>query len=196
MKRLAAPRRSSVAAGTLPVAGLLLACGVLGAQEIGWFAYGRDIEGTRYFPAADITRENVGRLELAWTYRTGESEPRFATKKPTSLEATRRSSSTARCTSARRSDASWLWIRQPVASAGCSIREIKRDVTYGDFASRGVSSWLDGSAPADAACRQRILSRRRNRSSSLSTRAPGSRCRGVRARRHRGSQGRTAHSAV
>src|SRR6185295_15229558 len=35
--------------------------------------------------------------------------------------------------------------------------KIKRDVTYGDFASRGVSTWLDESAPAGSACRRRIF---------------------------------------
>ena len=68
--------RSRVTDANLIAAGLALACGVLSAQEIGWFSYGRDTEGTRYFPVAEITRDNVGRLELAWTYRTGESEPR------------------------------------------------------------------------------------------------------------------------
>src|SRR5436309_10448297 len=33
--------------------------------------------------------------------------------------------------------------------------KIKRDVSYGDFASRGVSTWLDESAPA--VCRRRIF---------------------------------------
>src|SRR6187551_86748 len=80
--------RSRVSHGKLTAAALVLACGVLSAQEIGWFSSGRDTEGTRYSPAAEITRQNVARLELAWTYRTGESEPRFATKKPTSFETT------------------------------------------------------------------------------------------------------------
>jgi quinoprotein glucose dehydrogenase len=34
---------------------------------------------------------------------------------------------------------------------------IRRDVTYGDFASRGVSTWLDEAAPAAAPCRRRIF---------------------------------------
>jgi quinoprotein glucose dehydrogenase len=34
--------------------------------------------------------------------------------------------------------------------------QIRRDVTYGDFASRGVSTWLDELALADAACQRRI----------------------------------------
>ena len=58
------------------------------AQEVGWSANGRDVQGTRYLPASEITRENVNRLEVAWTYRTGESESRFATSKPASFEAT------------------------------------------------------------------------------------------------------------
>ena len=44
------------------------------AQEIGWEANGRDVQGTRYLPAREITRENVHRLEPAWTYRTGEAD--------------------------------------------------------------------------------------------------------------------------
>src|SRR6478736_5671935 len=62
--------------------------GVLQAQEIGWSANGRDIQGTRYSPAREITRETVSRLEVAWTYRTGETGPLFTTTKPTAFEAT------------------------------------------------------------------------------------------------------------
>lgn len=37
-----------------------------------WPAYGRDPGGTRYAPPTQIDKDNVGRLEIAWTYRTGE----------------------------------------------------------------------------------------------------------------------------
>lgn len=37
-----------------------------------WRAYGRTNAGTRYAPAAAITTGNVNRLEVAWTYRTGD----------------------------------------------------------------------------------------------------------------------------
>jgi quinoprotein glucose dehydrogenase len=142
--------------GKLVVAGLLLACGLLNAQEMGWFSYGRDTEGTRYFPAAEITRENVARLEVAWTYRTGESEPRFATKKPTSFESTPLvldgtmyvGTPLGRVIALDPATGRERWVFDP---------EIKRDVTYGDFASRGVSSWFDASAPADAVCKRRIF---------------------------------------
>ena len=50
----------------------------LDAQEVSWVANGRDVQGTRYLPASEIARDTVGRLEVAWTYRTGETEPAFA----------------------------------------------------------------------------------------------------------------------
>jgi quinoprotein glucose dehydrogenase len=36
-----------------------------------WPEYGRDRAGTRFSPLAQITRENVAQLQLAWTYRLG-----------------------------------------------------------------------------------------------------------------------------
>ena len=36
-----------------------------------WLEYGRDKAGTRFSPLTQITRDNVGELELAWTYRVG-----------------------------------------------------------------------------------------------------------------------------
>ncbi len=38
-----------------------------------WPAYGRDPGGSRYSPLAQITRDNVTQLKVAWTYRTGEA---------------------------------------------------------------------------------------------------------------------------
>jgi len=37
-----------------------------------WPSYGNDVGGTRYSPLAQIDRGNVGRLRVAWTYRTRE----------------------------------------------------------------------------------------------------------------------------
>src|SRR5206468_12393706 len=58
------------------------------STAVEWAANGRDVQGTRYLPASQISRDNVSRLEVAWSYRTGEAEPGFATKKPTAFEAT------------------------------------------------------------------------------------------------------------
>jgi quinoprotein glucose dehydrogenase len=126
------------------------------AEEIGWDANGRDIQGSRYLPASEITRENVGRLEVAWTYRTGEMEERFATTKAASFEATPLvvdgtmylGTPLGRVIALDPASGRERWVFDP---------EIKRDVTYGDFASRGVSTWLDPSAPAGSVCRRRIF---------------------------------------
>ncbi|MCC5870605.1 MAG: membrane-bound PQQ-dependent dehydrogenase, glucose/quinate/shikimate family [Gammaproteobacteria bacterium] len=40
-----------------------------------WTAYGGSNLGQRYSPASQITRANVGRLEQAWTFRTGDMAP-------------------------------------------------------------------------------------------------------------------------
>src|SRR2546426_2717432 len=133
-----------------------IALTVLGAQEVGWVANGRDVQGTRYLPASEITRENVSRLEVAWTYHTGETDARFATKKPTAFEATPLvvdgtmylGTPLGRVIALDPATGRERWVFDP---------RIERDVTYGDFASRGVSTWLDESAPAGAACRRRIF---------------------------------------
>jgi quinoprotein glucose dehydrogenase len=106
--------------------------------------------------AAGITRENVTRLEVAWTYRTGEADPRFATTKPAAFEATPSvvdgtmyvGTPLGRVIALDPATGRERWIFDP---------QIARDVTYGDFASRGVSTWLDESATAGAPCRRRIF---------------------------------------
>lgn len=53
-----------------------------------WPTYGRDPGGTRFSPLDQISRSNVAGLQVAWTYRTGEMDARFATEEETSLEVT------------------------------------------------------------------------------------------------------------
>src|SRR3989440_245378 len=128
----------------------------LHGQEVDWSANGRDAQGTRYSPASEITRTNVNRLAVAWTYRTGRTGPGVTTDKPTACEPTSlvvdatvavgpplgRAIALAPATGRER------WVFDP---------KIRRDVMYGDFASRGLSTWLDASAPAAAVCRRRIF---------------------------------------
>src|SRR5262245_45341342 len=139
---------------------VLLACAVAFSvaqtTELGWQANGRDALGSRYLPASEINRDNVGRLERAWTYRTGETEPAFATKKPAAFEATPLvaegvmyvGTPLGRVIALDARTGRERWVFDP---------RIERDVTYGDFASRGVSMWLDESAKAGTACRRRIF---------------------------------------
>ena len=51
-----------------------------------WRAYGHDVYGSRYSPLAQINRDNVPGLTVAWTYHTGEPLPTRDMKR--SLEVT------------------------------------------------------------------------------------------------------------
>jgi quinoprotein glucose dehydrogenase len=106
--------------------------------------------------APGITRENVSRLQVAWTYRTGEAEPRFATTKAAAFEATPLvvdgtmyvGTPLGRVIALDAATGRERWMFDP---------RIARDVAYSDFANRGVSTWLDENVPADAPCRRRIF---------------------------------------
>lgn len=66
---------------------LALAVQTAGAQATNeWTAYGRDAFGGRFSPLTQITRDNVTRLEIAWTYRTGERD--VLSRQEPKLEAT------------------------------------------------------------------------------------------------------------
>src|SRR5258708_26638410 len=46
----------------------------VGAPALAWEHWGGDPGGTRFSPHARITRANVGHLEKAWEFRTGDLE--------------------------------------------------------------------------------------------------------------------------
>ncbi|MEP6733724.1 MAG: pyrroloquinoline quinone-dependent dehydrogenase [bacterium] len=118
-----------------------------------WTAYGHDALGSRFSPLAEITRENVSQLTVAWTYRTGEMGTK--TQQPTKFEAT-----------PLMVDGT-LYLSTPfgrvIALDPGTGKErwsydghSNRMGDWGDFANRGVSTWLDAKAPLDATCRRRI----------------------------------------
>jgi quinoprotein glucose dehydrogenase len=51
---------------------VLVAACAAGAADRDWPAYGGGAEGTRYSPLKQITRENVARLKVAWTFDTND----------------------------------------------------------------------------------------------------------------------------
>lgn len=60
-------------AGAFPEERMVVAVSDDGGVAPGeWVAYGRTQAGQRYSPLDQITPENVSRLEVAWTYRTGD----------------------------------------------------------------------------------------------------------------------------
>src|SRR5260221_14441834 len=58
------------------------------APDFGWPAYGNDPGGTRYSPARQIDRTNVSRLQVAWTYRTGDMQQPVKALEKAAFEAT------------------------------------------------------------------------------------------------------------
>ena len=42
-----------------------------------WAHYGGSPDQSRYFAASDITKENVGKLKVAWMYPSGDQQPYF-----------------------------------------------------------------------------------------------------------------------
>ncbi|MBI4421925.1 MAG: pyrroloquinoline quinone-dependent dehydrogenase, partial [Gemmatimonadetes bacterium] len=118
-----------------------------------WPAYGRDPGGTRYSPAAQITRDNVARLQVAWIYRTGD----YAIGEgPTRFEATpllvdgtlyvATPFGRVIALDPRTGEERWAYDGRVDLSGH-----------YGDFATRGVSTWLDHQRRPGEACRRRIF---------------------------------------
>ena len=58
------------------------------AADVGWPNYGNDEGGERFSTAAQITRANVGRLALAWTFSTGDLTSKGAAMHRASFEVT------------------------------------------------------------------------------------------------------------
>jgi quinoprotein glucose dehydrogenase len=119
----------------------------------GWPSYGADPGGTRYSPLTQIDRSNVGALEVAWTYRTGER----LDQRPFAFEATPIlvGERLVFCTPWNRVVAldpdtgAELWRFDP---------ELDREIWYANqYVCRGVSSWVDPDAAAGAECRERIF---------------------------------------
>jgi quinoprotein glucose dehydrogenase len=71
------------------VAGLLVACLPLAASQAArsandWASYGHDAGGGRFSPLSQITPDNVGKLQVAWTYHMNPTPGIAASRVPTS----------------------------------------------------------------------------------------------------------------
>ncbi len=116
-----------------------------------WPAYGRDAGGSRFSPLQAITRDNVASLRPAWVYRTGDlmwNRGRFEAT-PLLVDGT-------------------LYLATPLgrvialdpargAERWVYDARVAFDGDYGDFANRGVATWLDPAAGPGTACRRRIF---------------------------------------
>src|SRR6185312_6277650 len=126
------------------------------SRSIDWPSYGYDPAGTRFSPASQITPANAHSLTLAWTYRTGETRPELAAKNRAEFETTPividgvmyLNTPLGRVIALDPTSGSELWVFDA---------HVDRAVDPGDFASRGVTAWIDATANHDAPCAMRIF---------------------------------------
>src|ERR1044072_4193712 len=114
-------------------------------DESQWGSYGGDPGGNRHSPLAQINRQNVGQLEIAWTYRTGELGADFARADTLTFEAT----PILVRDSLYLSTATNIVIALDPVSGQQRWRydpRIDRTRRYSEATSRGVSSWIDPAA--------------------------------------------------
>ncbi len=116
-----------------------------------WPVYAHDAGGSRYSPVSQVNRADVRDLRLAWVYRTGDllhDRSRFEAT-PLMVDGT-------------------LYVSTPLGSvialdpARGRARwrydpRVDLHGDYGDFANRGVSTWLDPRRGRGAPCRRRIF---------------------------------------
>jgi quinoprotein glucose dehydrogenase len=118
-----------------------------------WTAYGHDPLGSRFSPLTQIDRSNVSRLTVAWTYSTGEASE--STRQPVKFEAT---PLVVDGTMYLSTPFGRVIALDPATGTERWTYDAKVDHhgDWGDFANRGVSTWLDASASAGVPCRRRI----------------------------------------
>jgi quinoprotein glucose dehydrogenase len=121
-------------------------------RAIDWPAYAGDAAGTKYSPAAQITRQNVKTLVPVWTYRTGDYSAAPVARDETTpilVDGVLYASTPfggVRALDETRGRERWAF-----------DAELDLGGDYGDFTNRGVSTWLDERRPAAAPCRRRIF---------------------------------------
>ncbi len=104
-----------------------------------WPAWGNDPGGQRFSPLATIDRGNVHALKVAWTFRTGDAyQPKDS--RPTAFEAT---PIYVDGTLYLPTPLGRILALDPVTGRQrwAYDAKIDKDAGYGDFASRGVSTW-------------------------------------------------------
>jgi quinoprotein glucose dehydrogenase len=141
-----------------PILLLAAACAAAAhAEPFEWTAYGGDGRGQRHAPLAQITPHNVARLELAWTFRTGELGQGFARAgQALTFEATPLlvggtlyvGTATGKVFALDAASGTERWRFDA---------QVDRSRDYSEMTTRGVSWWRDAQAPAGAACAERIV---------------------------------------
>lgn len=107
-----------------------------------WPAYGRDPGGSRYSPLAQINRDNVKNLKVAWSYRTGAADVKGRSAHNAAFEAT---PIFVDGTLYLSTPFNRVIALDPLKGTARWSFDPKVDPTsgYSEVSSRGVSSWAD-----------------------------------------------------
>jgi quinoprotein glucose dehydrogenase len=124
--------------------------------EAGWPNYGNDGGGTRYSLAAQIDRNNVAQLKVAWTVRTGAFPHDPELDKKAAFEATPILIDGKLFLSTPYDHVIAL---NPETGAKLWEFDLKLELPYGasEVTSRGVSAWRDRAATSGQPCALRIF---------------------------------------
>jgi quinoprotein glucose dehydrogenase len=128
-----------------------------GAQAQTWSVYGGDAAGTRYSAATEITKANVAKLRVVWTYHTGDAARHGAAFTRSSFEVTPilASGKLVFCTpfdcviALDATSGDELWMFDPVLPTDLHPAD--------DAVCRGVAVWHDATVAAETACANRVF---------------------------------------
>ncbi len=145
---------------SFPLVYIVLLLAVSNAVAQTWMHYGGDEGGGRFSALDQINRNNVGDLELAWTYRTGAVEENPKLKMFIDFQATpillpeEAGGHLIVCTPFTK-----VIALEPQTGVERWVFEPKfRKVPYaGRFKCRGLSQWRDPEAAVDASCATRLF---------------------------------------
>ena len=122
-----------------------------------WPYYGHDGGGARYSPLAQISRQNVSQLKVAWVFHTGDISDGSHDRGRSGFEATPilvdgtlyLTTPFNRVIALDPETGSKRWVYDPFVDPTSG---------YGDgLISRGVSTWLDPARPVEKPCHRRIF---------------------------------------
>jgi quinoprotein glucose dehydrogenase len=117
-----------------------------------WPAYGGDPGGSRWSPLAQVTRENVEHLAVAWRRHTGRPSTKHATSFETTPVVVQ---GTMYLTTA---DGRVLALAPETGLVRWTFDPgVPPSIHFGDYTNRGVSVWSDSAARAGAPCAWRVF---------------------------------------
>ena len=127
------------------------------SKRVEWAAYGNDAGGMRYSPLAQIDRDNVAKLKVAWEYHTGDISDGTKYPRKSEFESTPifvdgtlyLTTAFNRVVALDPVSGKERWTFDPKINLGTKYSE--------GLMNRGVATWLDANHNPGAECRRRIF---------------------------------------